>query len=271
MNRDACNRASNAVVSFGDSLSLSLFISIYLSRTPVYMAVRSDDRNDSNHRLTSGIRYSGFRVATPEAIVAVYDCRARSSSSFTLFPTNDSSSLLSLLLFFLFLSFYLVFFPTCRLDCFVSLRLFSIRPFPFPCNLSLRLSLSLSLFLSLPFLSIPLNHSPRISFSFPLSRSRSYISFLFLSFARFWSLPTSRWSALDPTRYRPHSRAQRRGKDIYVYAFACAPFAVATPPSCCCSCEAARSIVVLLKSHNFTIFLIYFALLSHNARLPVDR
>lgn len=58
---------------------------------------------------------------------------------------------------------------------------------------------------------------------------------------------------------------------IYVYAFACAPFAVATLPSCCCSCEAARSIAVLLKSHNFTIFLICFALLFHNARLPVDR
>lgn len=46
----------------------------------VYIAVRSDDRNDSNHRLTSGIRHSGFRVATPAAIVAVYDCRARSPS-----------------------------------------------------------------------------------------------------------------------------------------------------------------------------------------------
>lgn len=50
------------------------------------IAVQSDDRNDSNHRLTSGIRHSRFRVATPAAIVAVYDCRARSLSlSFPLF------------------------------------------------------------------------------------------------------------------------------------------------------------------------------------------
>ena len=51
------------------------------------IAVQSDDRNDSNHRLTSGIRHSSFRVATPAAIVAVYDCRARSPSlSFSRFP-----------------------------------------------------------------------------------------------------------------------------------------------------------------------------------------
>lgn len=54
------------------------------TQPPVCIAVPSDDRNDSNHRLTSGIRHSGFRVATPAAIVAVYDCRVR--ALFLLFP-----------------------------------------------------------------------------------------------------------------------------------------------------------------------------------------
>lgn len=67
-----------------------------VSRYTSCIAVQSDDRNDSNHRLTSGIRHSSFRVATPAAIVAVYDCRARSPLS----PSLLFTSLLFSSLFF---------------------------------------------------------------------------------------------------------------------------------------------------------------------------
>lgn len=79
-------------VGCGGGASASPSTHTHTTHTHVYtyascIAVRSDDRNDSNHRLTSGIRHSGFRVATPAAIVAVYDCRARSPS-----PSVDDSS-----------------------------------------------------------------------------------------------------------------------------------------------------------------------------------
>lgn len=121
------------------------------------IAVQSDDRNDSNHRLTSGIRHSSFRVATPAAIVAVYDCRARSPS-------------------------------------------LSVAPSSAPSRASLlssRFALSLALLLG-PSTLLALSPHHRLAV------------FLLVS------LPPARSSALDPTRYRPHSRVQRRGRDICI-------------------------------------------------------
>lgn len=128
------------------------------------IAVQSDDRNDSNHRLTSGIRHSSFRVATPAAIVAVYDCRARS-------PPSPSLLFISLLFSFLRLRMFRV--------CVRARALHRPRP---PALLALSSSLC------------------------PTSSS----FFLFL-----WPR-SARSSALDPTRYRPHSRVQRRGRDICI-------------------------------------------------------
>lgn len=164
----------------------------------VYIAVRSDDRNDSNHRLTSGIRHSGFRVATPAAIVAVYDCRARSPSLFT-----DMFFFLQLLHFSspLFRPLRLALAPARANPASSSLRISTLLAL----SLSLAISRTVSPSLYLAILRISLTRSSRISFLFPLSRSLARSP---SSFTRSRSLPTSRWSALDPTRYRPHSRAQ---------------------------------------------------------------
>lgn len=101
----------------------------------------------------------------------------------------------------------------------VSLRLFSLRPFPLPHNLSLRL-----LSLALPFLLVSLNHSPRISFS---SCSCSYVSSLFLPplLASGPSLPLGSLSILRAIDRIPERNDEAK---MYVYAFACAPFTVAT-------------------------------------------
>lgn len=124
------------------------------------IAVQSDDRNDSNHRLTSGIRHSRFRVATPAAIVAVYDCRARSLSlSFPLFYRAFSLVLCLLLAY---------------------------TPAP-------------STVYTLPLLVLSSPLCPIV------------VVLLLVSLPGL--LPRF---ALDPTRYRPHSRVQRRGRDICI-------------------------------------------------------
>ena len=184
----------------------------------VYIAVRSDDRNDSNHRLTSGIRHSDFRVATPAAIVAVYDCRARSPSL-----SHTESVLLFLAPPLLSLSLSHSHRPVLALTqvnpASSSLHLASLLVL----SLSLAIFRSISFSLSHPFFSyLSLPFSSRISFLFPLSRSLpSSLHSLTHSFLhiRSRSLPTSRWFALDPTRYRPHSRAQTtRQRYMYMHS-----------------------------------------------------
>lgn len=211
------------------------------TRYTLYIVARSDDRNDSNHRLTSGIRHSGFRVATPAAIVAVYDCRARSPSP----SANDSSSSSSssfisssppCLLVSFSLPLYPVFVPTRtrgRSDFLVPqpfLRVSSPR-FSLPRLRSFLFSpRSLAPCLS-PFLS------PRYLSSYPSRPLPSYlllVSSVLLARARFFFLllalvpglclplacPLSILRAIDRIPERNDEA------EIYVYAFACATFAV---------------------------------------------
>lgn len=181
------------------------------------IAVRSDDRNDSNHLLTSGIRHSGFRVATPAAIVAVYDCRARSPSPsrqrfFSSFPLL---LLLLLLPSLLFISIFLPL-PARGSGFLVSPQspLLDLKPFLFPRDVSLRVFLAhLSPYPS-HLLSTYLLHISSVSFAlarlFTLPPARSPRPLL-----------SSRRSALNPTRYRPHSPAQRRDRDICICIRVC--------------------------------------------------
>lgn len=204
------------------------------------IAVRSDDRNDSNHRLTSGIRHSGFRVATPAAIVAVYDCRARSpspsvddssSSTSSSCSSSSSSSFLpplslppSLLSSSLSTFTFLPYVPprTCG-PASSSPSSVSSRHFSLPRDRVLPLS-SCAIFRSYPSLSLallPISLTPLVSPSRFLRLIRSYVPSPSRSLARSWSLPSSRSPALDPTRYRPHSRAQRRDRDICICIRVC--------------------------------------------------
>lgn len=208
----------------------------------VYIAVRSDDRNDSNHRLTSGIRHSGFRVATPAAIVAVYDCRARS-------PTLSHRLVLLVLQLFHLVSSLSLALPRSRSypgesGFLVSLRVSTLLVLSFSLAIfSLGIFLSISPFFS--HLSLPLFPLSPSRFLRPV-RSRTSPPFS-RSLPR--SLPVSppylsRWSALDPTRYRPHSRAQTT-RQRYMYMHSRVHRSPPLPPSPLQLRSAARSLALL--------------------------
>lgn len=147
-------------------------------------------------------------------------------------------------------------------DFLVSPRLFSSGPLPFPHDLSLgNLLPSIS-----PFF-VSLSPTLPVSPSCFLCPARLHVSSL-PSLAPGLSLPTSRWSALDPTRYRPHSRAQMT-RQRYMYMHSRVHRSPPQPlPSPLQSRSAARTIALLrevLKSHNCDIHI------RDTRDRPVDR
>lgn len=103
------------------------------------------------------------------------------------------------------------------------------------------------IYLYISLLSLPPSFFPYLLLVSPVPFPCTSLHSLALSFIHSRSLPTSRWSALDPTRYRPHSRAQTtRQRYMYMHSrvhrsspLSCRAAAALQPRS------AARSIMLL--------------------------